>query len=308
MIGTIVVVTYNSADCIGECIESLSSARARWDVVVVDNASRDETLEIIRSRFPWVRLLAQSVNLGLAPAYNLGAAASTAPLILFLNSDTVAQEGALDRLVSAIESTGAAAVVPRLNGPDGQYQQQSAERLTPTFTYLVLESLLLHRVIWRGGRRGDARTDFDPSAAQPVEQPISAAFLIRSSVFRDVGRFDERFVPIWFDDTDFCKRLGESGHVIRYVPDAVIVHLRQHSLPLLTTTGVRAIWNANLIRYARKHFSPLQAAILRVVAIAGTVIRGAIQLASLSRAAAGLGHFRLATRMIRHSDESRWYP
>jgi N-acetylglucosaminyl-diphospho-decaprenol L-rhamnosyltransferase len=307
VIGTIVVVTYNSADCIGDCLQSLTGAQRSWDIVVVDNASRDDTREIISARFPWARLLAQPANLGLAPAYNLGAAAAKAPLILFLNSDTIVQDGALDRMVAALESTGAAAVVPRLNWPDGRYQRESAERRTPGFSYLALECLLLHRVIWWGGRRGDADTSFDPSLPQFVEQPISAALLVRAALFRELGGFDGRFVPIWFDDTDFCKRLDEAGARIWYVPDAVVVHLRQHSLPLFTATQVRAIWNANLLRYARKHFTDFQSSMLRGAAVVGTVMRGLVQLANPRRFTAGLGHFLLALRMIRYSDESRWY-
>jgi N-acetylglucosaminyl-diphospho-decaprenol L-rhamnosyltransferase len=306
--GSVIIVTYNCAGFIKPCLESLAPDRERWEVIVVDNGSRDGTLDVVSREFPWARLEAQGQNRGLAAACNIGASLATLPNLLFLNPDTVVMAGALDALKEELDASGVAMVAPRLHGLDGLFQQDSAERRVPTFLYLAMECLGVHHLVPRWFRR---RVTLLPGfeATQPcdIEQPIGAALLVRRDAFDALGGFDEQFHPIWFDDTDFCKRLTESGRRIRYVPNAVITHARQHSLPLFTTTQVRAIWNANAVRYARKHFRGGRAELIRLFATLGTVVRATIYLARRRGRPAGLGHFKLGWRMVRFAEASSWY-
>lgn len=135
---------------------------------------------------------------------------------------------------------------------------------------------------------------------------MAAAVMIRRDVYAAIGGFDERFHPIWFEDVDLCKRLIDAGYEIWYDPSAAITHVGQHTLTMYNLTAVMAMWNANMIRYARKHF-PRWAGFLRVVAMVGTVLRAFVRGLQPRFTRAALGHLRLAWRMARYSDESRWY-
>lgn len=305
LVGSIVIVTYNCRDYIRECLSSLTACRERWEVIVVDNGSSDGTLTTVRSGFPWVHLVDSGANIGFAAACNAGAAVATTPWVFFLNPDTIVTDGALDTLIESATLLGATVMAPRLNGGDGRYQAESAELRLPTFRQLLSESFLLHRLLPRAmGASSTTLPGFDPTKRRLVEYPIGAALLVRRDVFAAQGGFDERFHPIWFEDIDLCRRLGEAGHAIWYEPSALIVHVRQHTLGLFTTTAVRAMFNANQIRYARKHYAPWQAGVLRGATAAGTMLRAVLR---IPHPRVALGHLRLAWRMIRHSDELRWY-
>jgi GT2 family glycosyltransferase len=270
-----------------------------WDIVVVDNGSVDGTPAAIRSEFAEVRVVEAGENIGFGAANNRAAALASGEWLFLLNPDTTVVPGALEALLDAARRRSASVVAPRLVWPDGRYQNDSAERRLPAFWTFISEFLMVHRFASGGGI-----SNFDPDRAGRLEQPIAAALLVRRDVFEQVGGFDERFHPIWFEDVDLCKRLLEAGHEIWYEPTAVIRHARQHSLPLFTTTAVQAMINANAIRYGRKHFSPAAAATMRVLAVIGVLARGVLR---TGRPRTAAGHFALAWRMARHSDESRWY-
>jgi GT2 family glycosyltransferase len=299
-VGAVAIVTYNCASQIRDCLASLAPDRERWQVAVADNGSSDGTPDMIRREFPWVRVVPGTSNIGFAWGCNAAAAATDAPWVLFLNPDTVVPRGALDLLLERTVSRGAVAAAPQLVGSDGKYQAHSADRRLPSFGFLLLETLLVHR-LWPGNpwRRRANLAGFDPRTARSVEQPIGAGLFVRRDVFDQLGGFDERFQPIWFEDVDLCRRLIDSGHHIAYVGDVAVTHIGQHSLSYFPTTTVLARWNANLVRYARKHFTRAQAEAIRVGAIVGAVLRGVLR--------ASPGHFRLAGRMMRHANEARWY-
>lgn len=305
--GAVAIVTYNAAAHIRECLASLEPFRATWQVAVADNGSTDGTIEIIRREFPWVRLVEVGANVGCSAGCNRAAAATDAPWVLFLNPDTIVPAGSLDRLLPLVESAGAVVAAPRVNGVDGEYQPRSADRLLPTFRTLFLESILAHHLLPRRvWFRMTQIRGFDPRTTRRVEQPISAALLVRRDVLDGLGGFDERFRPIWFDDVDLCRRIIDAGHEILYVAEVSITHIGQHTLPFFSSTVVLSRWNANMLRYARKHFPPWQAGLLRGGAIAGAIMRGLLRgLHPRSRKAAP-GHFALAARMTRSADESRW--
>jgi GT2 family glycosyltransferase len=189
---------------------------------------------------------------------------------------------------------------------DGEYQVEGAELRLPSFAYMSLEAGLVHR-LWPRTRRNAVLSGFDPTKPRLLERPSTAAFLMRRDVFEKLGGFDERFRPAWFEDIDLCKRIIDGGGTIHYVPDAVITHVGRSTIPLFSTISVLAMWDANRLRYTRKHFSPWQAAVMRGLTIFGTLLRGAVRAVNPRTAKSLPGHLRLAWRMARYSDESKWY-
>ncbi len=269
-----IIVTYNSAASIAPCLEAL--AREDCQIVVVDNASRDETVERVEEFVAWhpVHLLANRENVGFAAAVNQAARETSGDVLLVLNPDTIAEPGAVKALLECLEGTGAAAAGGDLLEVDGQPARGFAFRRLPTLASLLCEVLLVNRLWPRNPINRRYRClDADYSQAQEVEQPAGACLAITRAAWESVGGFDEQFFPVWFEDVDLCKRLLDVGRKIIYCPAARFRHSGGHSVGKLSFRDKHLFWYGNMLRYARKHFSSGQVAILRAGIVVGMLLR-----------------------------------
>jgi len=270
---SVVIVTYQSREVIGPCLER--AIAAAQEVIVVDNHSEDGTVEEVR-RFPEVKLLANRENLGFAGGVNQGVAASTQPYILLLNPDALLESG-LNALVSAASRPGAAAAGGQLCDSNGKFQKGFGVRRFPTAWALALESLGLNRLLpWNPVNRRFRHLDFDPTRPQQVEQPPGAFLLFRRDAFDDIGGFDERFHPLWFEDVDFCKRLRKKGLAIWYEPAAKALHAGAHSIRKLAWDRKVEYWYASLLGYSAKHFTRSEVVLVAAAVAGSAVIRSAM--------------------------------
>jgi len=269
----IVIVTYNSAAEIGPCLDAAIASGA--GVVVVDNASRDGTIAEVARR--GVRLIANGENRGFAAAVNQGFLALNSTYILLLNPDAVLQSP-LDPLREACDLPGTAAGGGRLLDPQGQPQVGFMVRRFPTPAALILEALLLNR-IWKNNpvNRKYRALDLDPARPATVEQPAGAFLMIRRQVWEELGGFDERYYPLWFEDVDFCRRAADRGYLLQYVPKAVAKHTGGHSIPQLSVEMRRFYWYRSLLRYSAKHFRPLSFRAVSLAVAAGAVLRAVLE-------------------------------
>lgn len=265
----IVIVTYNSAAEIGPCLNAALHSTA--EVVVVDNASRDDTAKLA-SR-PGVRLIVNSTNLGFAGAANQGFSVLNCTHILLLNPDAVLQ--------TSLETLRAACQLPRAAGAgglmldgDGKAQIGFMVRKFPTPAALALEALLLNRVWPRNKVNRSYRSlDLDYSRSQVVEQPAGAFLMVRRAVWEELGGFDEGFWPLWFEDVDFCRRAADRRYQWHFVPDAVAKHTGAHSILKLTLEKRRVYWYRSLLRYSAKHFHALGMRVVCGAVVVGSVLR-----------------------------------
>ncbi|HXS83184.1 MAG TPA: glycosyltransferase family 2 protein, partial [Methylomirabilota bacterium] len=177
----ILIVSWNTRDLLRDCLRSLEpAAHPEWDVLVVDNASTDDSVAMVRSEFPSVRLIENAVNSGYARANNQGLRASTAPYALLLNSDTRATPAAIAGLVEFMEAhPEAGAVSPRLLRADGT-AQPFAFGGDPTLTYLLRRGAL--RVM-----TGRYLHDWATERTQPVDWVSGACLLVRRTAIEQVG-------------------------------------------------------------------------------------------------------------------------
>ncbi|HET8549491.1 MAG TPA: glycosyltransferase family 2 protein [Bryobacteraceae bacterium] len=267
MIG-VVVVTYNSAEVIGRCLDSCTRI-PDLRVVVVDNASSDETRKNIRY-FPSVVTICNEENRGFAAAVNQGVAALDTPYILLLNPDAELA-GGLEALVRRLEQDETAgAVTGRLIGPNGQDQSKFHLRRLPTAATLAFEALGLNRALpWNPVNRRYRR----PALVGEVQQPAAAFLLIRRAAWAALGGFDEDFHPIWFEDVDFCKRLGDSGWTIAYEPAAVARHIGGHSASAISWEAQQLFWYGSLLKYAVRHFSTASRSLVCLAVMAACLPR-----------------------------------
>jgi len=140
--------------------------------------------------------------------------------------------------------------------------------------------LLLNR-LWPGNpvNRRYRLLGQDYSTRFAVEQPAGAFLMVRREVWRELGGLDEGFFPVWFEDVDFCRRICELGLKLYYVPEAVAIHTGGHSIPHLGVEMRRVYWYRSLLRYSAKHFRPNAFRVVCAAVMAGSVLRGAGELA-----------------------------
>ena len=269
-----IVVTYNSGESIGPCLEALT--REDCEIVVVDNASADDSVRRVEEFVAWhpVRLIANEQNLGFGAAVNQGAREATGDILLILNPDAVAEPGAVAAILNCMQTTQAAGVGGALLESDGQPARGFAFRRIPTLAPLMFEALLINQ-LWPGNpvNRRYRCLDADYSQQQEVEQPAGACLAITHTMWDKLGGFDEQFFPVWFEDVDLCKRLRDAGERIFYCPGARFRHAGAHSVGHLSFRDRQLFWYSNMMRYARKHFSKLQVLILRLAIVKGMLLR-----------------------------------
>jgi len=271
---SVILVTYNSAAAIEDCLRALSSQPC--EIVVVDNASQDDTVERVRALAPHVQLqlITISRNIGFAGGANHGAGASSGEVLLFLNPDAIAEPRAIDRLLKCVAGTGASAVGGALLADDGQPQKGFAFRRLPKLPSLLFEALLINQ-IWPSNpvNRRYRCLDADYSRQQQVEQPAGACLAVKRETWESLQGMDTDFYPVWFEDVDLCARLLASGGTISYCPEARFRHSGAHSVKKLEFGEKQMFWYRNMIRYSAKHLGAISTVLLRLSILAGMGLR-----------------------------------
>jgi N-acetylglucosaminyl-diphospho-decaprenol L-rhamnosyltransferase len=263
-----VIVTYNSADVLRDCLRSLSEqGMPLAQVVVADNASRDTTRDIAEdfAALP-VRVVELGRNAGFAAGVNAGVAAldlTRLDAVLVLNADCRVLPGALSVLASALRQPGGGIVVPRLVNPDGSLQPSL--RRTPTVGRALVEALLPGGLAGRLGPLGELVTD-----PQVYERPgvtawaTGAAMLFSVSALRDIGPWDESFL-LYSEETEYGLRAADKGWRTWYEPAAVFQHIGGDSGANPTLASLLTVNKVVLFR--RRHNRLHSAAYFAAVAV-----------------------------------------
>jgi N-acetylglucosaminyl-diphospho-decaprenol L-rhamnosyltransferase len=253
----VVVVTYNSGDVIGRCLDACirNAASAPLPLVVVDNGSQDSTCQEVRKRAS-VKLISNSTNRGFAGAVNQGVAALDTELVLLLNPD-VELETPVDPLEAACSREGTALAGGRLLDEHGQVQAGFTLRRFPTPLALIFETLGMNRLAPHNPVNRPYRClDLDLAVDQEADQPPGALLMFRREVWQRLGGFDTQFHPLWFEDVDFCRRARDLGVKIQYVARVTARHHGGHSIAKLDWASRELCWYVSLLKYASKHFRP----------------------------------------------------
>ncbi|MGY1943938.1 glycosyltransferase family 2 protein [Nocardia asiatica] len=219
---SIVLVTYQSADDLPECLSSLKAAAGGYDfeTIVVDNSSRDNSVEIARSFGATV--IANSDNPGLSAAINQGAARASGRWLFQLNPDTVPEEKSIEQLVDRLKADPRIGTVgPNIVQPDGAAYPTG--RRFPSLGVGVAHALLGR--IWPSNpaTRLYLMDDLDRSRVQDVDWVSGSCMMIRREAFEAVGGFDAGYF-MYFEETDFCLRLNRAGWRVVFDPAATIMH------------------------------------------------------------------------------------
>lgn len=266
----VVILNYNRADLLADCLESIYAAptRCRLDLWVVDNASSDGSADMVRKRFPQAHLIASPTNGGYAYGNNLAlreivarldpsASAQHPPApdyILLLNNDTIVPAGALDGLVDYLDNHPEAGVVgPRLLLPDGSLDL-ACRRSFPTPEVAFYRMVGLARLFPRSPRFARYNmTYLDPQVEAEVDSVVGACMLLRTSVVREVGLLDETFF-MYGEDLDWAYRIKQLGWRIVYYPRVVVHHYKRAASARRAIPSIRAFYDAMRI-FHRKHYA-----------------------------------------------------
>lgn len=263
-----VIVSWNSAAEIAECIHAAQTAGVK-EVIVIDNGSQDQTRDIA-SKIAGVCLIHCPENLGFSGGVNRGVSLASHPLVLILNPDCQVQTG-LAEMARAAENGAAGGM---LLGADGQLQTGFTVRRFPGPWTLAFEVLGWNRLFPSNPvNRAYRCHDFDPRLEQPVEQPPGAFFLVNKDIFNQIGGMDEQFWPVWFEDVDFCFRLRQAGFPITYCPQARARHRGGASIEKIFWPFKELAWYGSLLRYATKHFGWLSRRLVGLAVAAASVPR-----------------------------------
>ncbi|MFN2385399.1 MAG: glycosyltransferase family 2 protein [Thermoanaerobaculia bacterium] len=236
---TAVIVHYRTPEQTLRAARALARTAPAAEILVVDNDSKDAiAARLAGERIP-ARVLTEPQNRGYGAACNRGAAESSRPYVLFLNSDSYVGDGAVGALIEALEKEPrAAAAGPLLRYPDGSLQP-SIQRLPTPWRIFCESSGLAFLSGGRGALRGHTATREDHARRRAVEALMGAALLVRRSDFEEAGGFDERFF-LYAEETDLMARWRARGREVLFVPDATVTHEGGASAGRLSSAGSTA--------------------------------------------------------------------
>jgi len=266
----VVIITHNSAADIPDLMIDLRAEAGdlRLHVIVVDNASTDDTLDKI-GRERGVVALSGHGNVGYAAGINRAVRKLRRPEpVLVLNPDLRLDPGVLRALLHRMALTGAGIVVPRIL--DGEGKVTESLRREPSLLTGLGDALFGAHFAGRPGALSE--TDWDVESyrfAHTIDWATGAAMLIHPDVVARVGDWDEEFF-LYSEETDYARRAREAGASIWYEPNAVVRHRQGGSG---ASPQLEALMAVNRVRYARKHFSRIGAAVFTSLVVAHEAAR-----------------------------------
>lgn len=223
---SICIVSWNVADDLRGCLRSLfeQDQGIDYEVIVVDNGSRDGTSEMLRREFPQVRRVENRDNRGFGTANNQGVRLAGGGHLLFLNPDTLVHPGALAKMVAFLQDRPEVGVVgPKLLSADGSLQP-AARRFPGWGVFFHQHTPLKHLHLFKGANDRYKMRDFSWTETAEVEVVSGAALLIRREALAKVQGFDEGYF-MFFEEIDLCRRVKQSGYQVFFLSEAVITHL-----------------------------------------------------------------------------------
>ncbi|EKE03514.1 MAG: hypothetical protein ACD_20C00196G0010 [uncultured bacterium] len=230
---SIILVSYNTKDLTKNCLKSIfeKTQDLNFDVWIVDNASKDGSIEMIEEEFPWVKLIESNENLGFGRANNLAIRKTDAKYVFLLNTDTILVNNAIKILFDLMEkpeNNNVACCGGQLFNEDLSLQTSYAD--FPTLKNLFLKSFGLNivsrinRFRYLHKKKSLSGNNGQQNINQDVDIIIGADMLLRKSALEKAGLFNERFF-LYFEEAELCFKLKKHGFKIIYIPEAQIVHL-----------------------------------------------------------------------------------
>ncbi|HLF87998.1 MAG TPA: glycosyltransferase family 2 protein [Anaerolineales bacterium] len=266
---SIVIVNWNTRELLGKCLTSIYSSMpsGELEIWVVDNASTDNSCEMVKQLFPAVNIIENQTNTGFAQANNQAVQCSNAKFVLLLNPDTELMPGALEKLVSFIQaSPRTGAVGPRTLNPDKSLQTSCFP--TPT----------LSREFWRLFHLDKFRTfgvydmeRWETHSGRKVDILLGACLLIRKEALDEVGLLSEEYF-MYTEEVDICYRLGQRGWELYWIPEAEIIHYGGQSTRQVSRQMFIHLYQSKLL-FFKKHHGNVSAFLYKLILLFASLVR-----------------------------------
>lgn len=258
---SVIVVNWNGLSLLDDCFESLRfQTHSNYEVIMVDNGSVDGSVEHIKSRFPWVRIIQNPRNLGLSIAYNIGIKESQGQLILLANNDIIAEEHFLEELVKTITISKEIGIV------GGKIISSENPRELHSFPVRFIPS---YRKPW-----SIARLRCNQDRMEIVETDIIGvcAMMVKREVIEKTGLLDESYF-VYFNEDDFCLRAKRAGFKLLYNPRAIIWHKGSATMGKVNLTKIGLFIRGDY-DYRRRNIPPLQIIPSVIFAVVFQLVKG----------------------------------
>jgi N-acetylglucosaminyl-diphospho-decaprenol L-rhamnosyltransferase len=222
---SVIVVTYNSADEIRQCINSILSQEIDEDVevIVVDNNSKDGTANIIRAEYPGLVLIDHGINAGFAAANNLAFRRTSGEYIVLVNPDSKLERSAIAASIRYMEKTPRCGLLGGLLVDENGDSHPSARKFPTALGKLITMSGLAEKFSSSRFFGGSDFRWFDHQSPLEVDWVPGAFTCIRRALIEEIGFFDERYF-LYYEETDLCLRARQNGWTIDFIPDCIIQH------------------------------------------------------------------------------------
>lgn len=263
---SVTICSWNTQADLRACLKSLEALRnqTRFEVIVVDNASRDGSPDMVEKEFPWVRLFRMDTNLGFTRGHNLALRERRAPHAFVLNSDTVVHDGALQTLLHFYKDNPECGIIgPKLLNPDGSLQYSC--RRFPNPLAALFRNTLLGRIFPNNRfTREYLMTDWNHTEPRDVDWVSGAAFFVSKEFMDRVGLFDEGF-GMFCEDVDWCFRAWKHGFHVTYLPTAVVTHAIGRSTDQVANKMI-VRFHRSMLRFYRINMLPRTIFLFRPIA------------------------------------------
>lgn len=252
---SVVIVSYNVAALLGRCLDSVTRSLERsemvYELVVVDNASTDSSVGVIRNRFSQVLLIENPTNRGFAAATNQGIARCSGRCLFLLNPDTEVLGDAPARLLAFMDAHPRVGLATgQLINPDGTLQHGAF--MFPNLWMSFFDFFPLnHRLT---GSSLNGRYPLEQTAPFEIDHPLGASMMVRREAMEQVGSMDEAFF-MYCEEIDWCIRMKKSGWSIYCLPNARIIHHGGQSTRQTAPAMFAELHKSRSLLF-RKHYSP----------------------------------------------------
>ncbi len=253
---SIIIVNYNVKEFLQNLIYSIYKAgqKINYEIIIVDNASDDGSVEFLREKFPDIKLIVNEKNLGFSKANNLGLSIAKGKYILLLNPDTIVQEDTFEKMIIFFEQISDAGMAGcKILNPDGTLQLACRRSFPGPWTSFCKVTGLSNLF---PGSRLFARynlTYLDENQTYEVDAISGSFMMIRKETYEKVGKLDEQFF-MYGEDLDWCYRVQKEGYKVYYVHDTQIIHYKGESTKRSSIDETKIFYNAMHL-FVKKHFA-----------------------------------------------------
>jgi len=270
---SIVIVNWNTRDILRDCLASTyaNTMNITFEVIVVDNASRDDSVSMLKENFPQVILIENSENRGFAAANNQGMAIARGKYVLLLNSDTVILENAVRKTVLFADGHPEAAVIGcMVLNPDRTLQPTCF--MFPSLLNMLLSSTYLYKLFPRSKFFGrEQMTWWDRDDVREVDVVTGCFMLVRREAVEQIGLLDERFF-MYGEETDWCYRFKQVGWKVVFTPAAEIIHLGGESSKQIRAKMLVQL-RLSILHFISKHYGWLSHKIASLLVVLFFAVR-----------------------------------